>query len=77
MVFGSGQRPRSLGVERRVWPVFVGFRLASGALGAVSAQCDLRSDDDQGQPDDLIDREVLAEQDHTVEEREDGRQNNS
>ena len=55
-------------------PVLVGFGLASGALGAVSAERDLRPDDDQGQPDDLIDRELLAEQDHTVEERKYRRQ---
>jgi hypothetical protein len=41
-------------MERRMRPVLVGFYLASSALGAVSAQRDLRSDDDQGQPDDLI-----------------------
>jgi hypothetical protein len=55
-------------------PVLVGFRYASGAFGAVSAECYLRPDDDQGQPGHGRDRERLAEQDHAVEEREYRRQ---
>jgi hypothetical protein len=61
-------------MERRMRPVFVGFGYTSGPFDAIPAERDLRPDDDQGQPDDLIDRELLAEQDHTVEERKYRRQ---
>jgi hypothetical protein len=36
-------------MERGMRPVFVGFGYTSGALGAITAERDLRPDDDQGQ----------------------------
>ena len=61
-------------VERRVHPQLVGFSLAPGAPGSIPSDRDLRPDYDQGQPRDLRDRELRAEQDHTLDERDDGRQ---
>ncbi len=55
-------------------PVFVGFGFASGAFGAVSSQRDLRSPDDQGEPDYRRERDPLSQQNHPVHEREDARQ---
>jgi hypothetical protein len=60
-------------MEWRVGPVLVGSGFASGAFGPVAAQGYLRADYDQGEPEDRREGELLAEQDHTVEEREDGR----
>jgi hypothetical protein len=41
-------------------PVFVSFGFASGAFGAVSAQRNLRSLDDQGEPDYRRERDPLS-----------------
>ena len=69
-----GGLPRCASVERRVRPVFVGPRHASGALGAVSAQLDLRPDSNKGETQDPRERERLSQNDHPAEEREDGRE---
>lgn len=63
---------RALRMERRVSPVLVGCRLAPGALLAVAPQGYLRPNDDQCEPGDGCEGERLAEEEHAVEEREDG-----